>query len=96
MENPTVIDEALSFYTNGRINTIPLLSSVHVSTPREIFWRTKLDFHKHLALDFGDYSEEFNSSSADSSLNSRTVHCIVLYPSGNAQGSWKFYSIETG
>ena len=93
---PPSLMKHLVFYANGRINSVPSLSSTDVSTPREIFWGTKLDFHKHLVLGFGDYAEVFNSSGADSSLNSRTVPCIALYPSGNAQGSWKFYSIETG
>ena len=84
----------LVFYSNHRINSVPSMSNEFAETPREIFWGTKLDYFKDLRVGFGDYCEVFNED-ADNSMRERTVPAIALYPSGNAQGSWKFLSLDT-
>ena len=84
----------LIFYSNHRINSIPSMSNEFGETPREVFWGTRLDYLKDLRIGFGDYCEIFDEN-ADNSLRQRTVPAIALYPSGNAQGSWKFLSLDT-
>ena len=84
----------LVFYSNNRINSVPSMSNEFAETPREIFWGTKLDYFKDLRIGFGDYCEVFDEN-ADNSLRARTVPAIALYPSGNAQGSWKFLSLDS-
>ena len=84
----------LVFYSNNRINSVPSMSNDFAETPREIFWGTKLDYFKDLRIGFGDYCEVFDEN-ADNSLRQRTVPAIALYPSGNAQGSWRFLSLDT-
>ena len=37
----------------------------------------------------------FDPDHAENSLKNRTVPAIALYPSGNAQGSWRFLSLDT-
>ena len=84
----------LVFYSNNRINSIPSMTNDFAETPREIFWDVKLDYLKDLRIGFGDHCEVFDEN-ADNSLRQRTVPAIALYPSGNAQGSWKFLSLDT-
>ena len=95
MEHPAVKTDAFSFYANGRLNSIPSMTLERAETPREIFWGTQLDYFKDLGLGFGDYVEVFDPDHADNSLRNRTVPAIALYPSGNAQGSWRFLSLDT-
>lgn len=70
------------------------MSNEFGETPREVFWGTRLDYLKDLRIGVGDYCEIFDEN-ADNLMRDRTVPAIALYPSGNAQGSWKFLSLDT-
>jgi hypothetical protein len=59
--------------------------------PRILFTGLKPDFKKEMGLCFGDYCEVFDG--LDNASKSRTIPCLVLYPCGNAMGSWVFYNL---
>ena len=47
-------------------------------------------------LNFGDYVQTHVPANKTNNNGTRTTGAIALYPSGNAQGSWYFMSLETG
>jgi hypothetical protein len=57
----------------------------------------KPDYAKDLRVSFGEYAEVSNTTIAQrNSLMPRTDPAIALVPTGNAQGSVWFYSLQTG
>jgi hypothetical protein len=58
----------------------------------------KPDYQTEFGLSFGDYVEAYNPTSKSKSndiLTEWTQPCIALYPSGNRNGSWVFWSLST-
>ena len=49
-----------------------------------------------MKLNFGDYTQVHHSREKTNDNEPRTTGAIALYPSGNAQGSWYFMSLDTG
>ena len=49
-----------------------------------------------IKLNFGDYVHAHVPSTKTNDNEPRTTGAIALYPSGNAQGSWYFMSLDTG
>ena len=47
-------------------------------------------------LSFGEYVEVKENNSFKNSMDQRTVGALAMYPSGNVQGTWYFWSLETG
>ena len=61
--------------------------------PAFLFTGVKPIFQKVFGLSFGDYAEVYDGTMNTSSA--RSVPCIALYPTGNASGSWVFWSLKT-
>ncbi len=80
------------------LNAFPLKNSgVSANlSPRELVIRHKLDFAKHCRAQFGSYYEVHDKPVPTNSMISRTTPSIVLGPTGNLQGTYKFFSLETG
>ena len=53
-------------------------------------------FDDVMKLNFGDYIQVHHSKEKTNDNESRTTGAIVLYPSGNCQGSWYYMSLNTG
>ena len=70
------------------------ISSVHL--PRELLVRWKLDYAKHCRVLPGTYCEVHNEPSPSNFMTPRTHPCIACGPTGNLQGSVKFYCLTTG
>ena len=64
--------------------------------PRKIITGTKIDFKKHCRLDFGEYVEVHDEPTPINGMNSRTIPCDVLGPTGNLQCTYNFMDINTG
>jgi hypothetical protein len=59
-----------------------------------VWW--KLDYKKHCRVLPGMYCEVHNEPSPLNKMTPRTHEAIALGPTGNLQGSMKFYSLNTG
>ena len=58
--------------------------------------RLKADHKKHYRVLFGSYCKVHDEPEPSSSTKPRTHPAIALGPSGNLQGTVKFYSLDTG
>lgn len=78
------------------LNAIPSKNGVSAYfSPREIMTRTKLDYNKHCKIPFGTYCQVFQDNTPSNTDAERTVDAICLGPTGNLQGSYKFFNLET-
>ena len=80
------------------LNAFPANSGVSETlSPREIVYRHKLDFAKHCKSPFGMYCEVHDEPTPTNTMVTRsTPGRIVLGPTGNLQGTYKFLSLATG
>jgi len=79
------------------LNAFPMKSGVSTTlSPREIVYRHKLDFSKHCRAQFGEYVEVHEEPNPTNSMATRGMPAIVLGPTGNQQGTYKFMSLATG
>jgi len=79
------------------LNAFPVktgVSSVHL--PQELLVRWKLDCAKHCHVLPGTYCEVHDKPSLSNSMTPHTHACIACGPTGNLQGSVKFYCLTTG
>jgi hypothetical protein len=78
-------------------NAFLLKSGVSANlSPRELVIRHKLDFAKHCQVQFGSYCKVHDKPMLTNSMTMRTTPAIVLGPTGNLQGTYNFFSLETG
>ena len=83
------------YYVVSRINMIRHSDATStVLSPREQFIGRRTDYNIDLNISFGDYVET-DSRMSDNSLNERTESCLALLPTGNQNGSVKFFSIRS-
>ncbi len=64
--------------------------------PRELLIRWRLDYKKHCCVMPGTYCEVHDEPVPTNTMVARTHKAIALGPTGNLQGSVKFYCIHTG
>jgi hypothetical protein len=78
------------------LNAFPSKSGVSSTlSPREIVLKHKLDFKIHCRAQFGEYCEAHDEPSITNSMTPRTSPAIVLGPTGNLQGTYKLFSLNT-
>jgi hypothetical protein len=79
------------------LKAFPLKSGVSANlSPRKLVIRHKLDFAKHYQAQFGSYCKVHDEPMLTNSMTMRTTPAIVLGPTGNLQGTYKFFSLKTG
>jgi len=78
-----------------RINVMTTSSLTGNWCPRVRMTGRKVDFKREYALTFGEYVEARDPKVVSNSMAHRTDPCIALYPTLNANGSWKFYNLST-
>jgi hypothetical protein len=79
------------------LNAFPVknrISAVHLPRKLLICWR--LNYNKHCQVLPGTYCEVHNEPSPSNTMMPRTHKAIAVGPTGNLQGSVKFYSLDTG
>ena len=82
-------------YVVSRINMIRHSDSTRiVLSPREQFTGRRTDYKIDLNISFGDYVET-DCRESNNRMRERTESCIALYPTGNQNGSVKFFSIKS-
>ena len=55
--------------------------------------RPRPDYKTMTKLSFGEYVEVKEVSGFKNSINQRTIGALAMYLSGNAQGTWYFWSL---
>jgi hypothetical protein len=65
-----------------------------ILSPRNIVTGLSIDFQRHCRLEFGAYTQVHEDH--DNSMSPRTTGALALRPTGNAQGSYYFFSLNTG
>ena len=79
------------------LNAFPTKSGVSETlSPRKIVNLHKLDFAKHFKSPFEMYCEVHDEPTPTNTMATRSTPAIVLGPTGNVQGTYKFLSLATG
>ena len=79
------------------MNAFPVKSGVSDKiSPRELLLRWRLNYKKHCRVEPGTYCEVHDEPTPTNMMTPRTHEAIALGPTGNLQGSVKFYCIHTG
>ena len=79
----------------SRINLVPHKTGLTNLSPAEVFKGRKINFKTDLRIGFGEYVEAYDPYS-DNTMRPRTQAAISLGPTGNASGSVRFLSLESG
>ena len=82
----------------SRKNARSTLAAGNNVCPRVKFTGRKIDYAKEYGLKFGDYVECYDPTAQARSndvTKKRTNSCIALYPSGNLNGSWIFWNLNS-
>lgn len=82
----------LVLFVVTRLNSMPTAGSGSLSS-RERFTGKRLLFRRNFELGFGEFVEIPTNSPTANDMHERTMSAIALYPVGNDQGSWYFYSL---
>jgi hypothetical protein len=79
------------------MNAFPVKSGISTTfSPRELMMRWRLDYKKHCRVMPGTYCEVHDEPLPTNTMAWRTHEGIALGPTGNLQGSVKFFCINTG
>jgi hypothetical protein len=79
------------------LNSFPANSGVpETLSPREIVYRHKLNFAKHCKSPFGTCCEVHDEPAPTNTMVTHSTLAIVLGPTGNLQGTYKFLSLAIG
>jgi hypothetical protein len=80
---------------NFWLNNFPPTDGVTQNlSPREIITGLKIDGKKHIRAEFGEYVHVHEEH--DNDMATRTSGALATQPTGNAQGGFYFYSLNTG
>ena len=79
------------------LNAFPAKSGILATySPQELLVRWKLDYKNHCQVLPGTYCETHNEPVPTNTMTPHTHKCIGCRPTGNLQGSNKFYCLTTG
>jgi hypothetical protein len=91
-----IIIELLWFITMW-LNSFPVKNGLsRIFSPREILVCHRLNAKLHCCVPFGAYCEVHDEPSPSNSMQRRTHGAIHLGPSGNLQGNYHFFCLDTG
>ena len=79
------------------LNAFPIKSGISSTfSPQELLVRWRLDYKKHCQVLPGTYCKVHDEPVPTNTMTPQTHKCIALGPTGNLQGSVKFYCLTTG
>jgi hypothetical protein len=79
------------------LNAFPVKTGISVVySPQELIMWWQLDYKKHCCVLPGTYCEVHYEPTPINTMAWQTHECIALGPTGNLQGSIKFYCLTTG
>jgi hypothetical protein len=91
---PQVILIELIYHVVLWLNAFPTKTGMSAMLlPREIVYRHKLDFAKHCKAQFGTYCKAHNDPVLTNMMVTWSTPTIILSPTGNLQGTYKFFSL---
>ena len=91
-----MVVELLYFITMW-LNSFPVKGGISQKwSPRELLRRHRLDARLHCRAEFGAYCEVHDEPTPTNTMQRRTHAAICLGPTGNLQGSYKFFCLTTG
>jgi hypothetical protein len=94
---PNLMLIELMHFCDMWMNSFPVKSGISEKySPCEIIMRLKLNGKTHAKAPFGSYCEVHKDQDITNTMAPRTIWAICLGPTGNAQGSCKFLSLNTG
>jgi hypothetical protein len=94
---PRLVQIELVYHVVLWLNAFPAKSGVSDTlSPCEIVYQHKLDFTKHCKLPFGTYCEVHDELTPTNTIVTCLTPAIVLGPTGNLQGTYKFFSLAMG
>jgi Zinc knuckle len=77
------------------LNAFPNVQGVsQVLSPRTIITGQTVDFNHHCKHQFGEYVQTHEEH--DNSMQARTIGALAMRPTGNAQGSFYYFSLSSG
>jgi len=91
---PAQMTVQLAYSCNFWLNVFPPEEGVSDLNPRELITGQEIDYEKHCQLEYGTYVQTHDEH--DNSMASRTTGAITMRPTGNTQGGYWFYSLNTG
>ena len=87
----------LMYFVTMWLNSFPVKGGISQKwSPRELLRRHKLDARLHCKAEFGAYCEVHDEPTPTNTMQRRTHATICLGPTGNLQGSYKFFCLTTG
>mmetsp|Transcript_23739 Transcript_23739/g.33981 ORF Transcript_23739/g.33981 Transcript_23739/m.33981 type:complete len:444 (+) Transcript_23739:1024-2355(+) len=92
---PHQLIEWLLYYVVTRLNSMPNHTRMDTTPPRQLLLGRKTDVLTDLALSFGQYVQVHSIEMITNTMKSRTDGALALMPSGNASGSWWFWTLKT-
>jgi hypothetical protein len=79
------------------LNAFPIKSGLSANLlPCELVLGHKLDFKKHCKALFGSYCEAHDEPDRINTIAAWLIPAIMLGPTGNLQGTYKFLNLMTG
>ena len=94
---PSLLLVELTYFSTMWLNAFPPRGGVSQNvSPRGIVTGTQFDYVKHCKLPFGSYVQAHEEPDKTNTQGARTVGAICLGPTGNLQGSYKFYNLRSG
>ena len=85
-------------YNIKRLNNLPADDGISdtLSLNTLVMGAQNPDYNELVKLQFGDYVQVHQERQITNSNKPRSIGAIALYPSGNAQYTWYFMSLNTG
>ena len=94
---PPVILIKLIYHIILWLNAFPTKTVMSATIlPCKIVYRHKLYLVKHYKPQFGRYCKAHDGPAPTKTMVTRSMPVIVLSPTGNLQGTYKFFSLATG
>ena len=94
---PRRMNIELIYFVTIWLNAFPVKSGVtETFSPREILLRWRTDAKKHCRVLLSSYCEVHDDPNPTNTTVRRSHKGIALVPTGNLQGSVKFYCLNTG
>ena len=91
---PTRLIAEMIYTTVYWLNSFPSESGISSTlSPKALVTESKPDYHNHFKLEFGTYVQTHEVQ--NSSMAPQTVGAIDLRPTGNSQGGYCFYSLDS-
>ncbi|KAL7463061.1 hypothetical protein ACHAXS_003437 [Conticribra weissflogii] len=92
----SILIELLAFVVMW-LNAFPNKSGISKTlSPREIVIRQRIDYSKHCKAQFGSYCTVFDDPNPTNTMVAQTQPAVCLGPTGNLQGTYKFFALNTG